>query len=542
MTTPTPSPHPNEGSQGEKRRSEADVQHTLPSERATLPSESAAIPSESAALPSEQANIPSQSWQLPSESTALPSEQAAVPSEQARIGSESAAVPSEQAEIASQGAEVASEQAAIPSQSAAVPSEQAGIPSQDAPVTSEQAAIPSQDAALPSEQAAIPSEQATLPSERYLGGTAATADTHPGGGATAKPKRQAATQLPLPAPQGPHAPPFASTVASATSPASEPPAPPWLVAMRPRTLPAAATPVIIGVTLAVADGIFAWLPALACLVCALLLQVAANFANDYFDHKKGADTAQRLGPPRATSSGWLTPQAVLRATFATLALAVALGAYLVYVGGTPILVIGLAGIAAVLLYTGGPKPLGYMGLGDLFVFLFFGFAAVGGTYFVQAAAHGLPSATAWVPGTVWLAAVPAGCLVTAILVVNNLRDRVTDAAAHKRTLAVLIGPRATRVEFAALLCVAYAVPVVVLAAGLGPWGWLAPLLTLPLAALRMARVWQLDGKALNPELGATAKLGLWYALLLFAGLVVLPPVLELAGIPSAAAASRGGAG
>ena len=237
----------------------------------------------------------------------------------------------------------------------------------------------------------------------------------------------------------------------------------WLMAARPQTLPAGAAPVVVGTGLAVGDGVFAPLPAVFALVGALLLQVGTNFANDYHDAVRGADTDDREGFTRVTAGGLIEPAAVRRAMYATFGLAVVSGVYLVYVGGVPILVVGLASVVAGITYTGGPLPYGYRGLGDLFVFVFFGLVAVAGTYYVQAAAGagvvlpvGLPPGT--LPPRAVVAGLPAAGLSTAILVVNNVRDRETDAAAGKRTLAVILGSRASRFEWTALVGMAYAVP------------------------------------------------------------------------------------
>ncbi len=297
----------------------------------------------------------------------------------------------------------------------------------------------------------------------------------------------------------------------------------WLMAARPHTLPAAASPVIVGVGLAIHDGVFAPLPAVAALLGAALIQIGTNFANDYYDAAKGADTADRKGFTRVTAGGLIPAERVRLAMVLAFAAAIAVGLYLVYVGGVPILVIGLASVAAGILYTGGPYPFGYYGLGDLFVFVFFGVIAVTGTYYVQAAAAA-PAFPLWVPpGTVTATAVvaslPMAALITDILVVNNVRDRETDAAAGKRTLAVLIGYRWSRVEFVALLALAYAVPV---------WLWagqgfgvtvLLPLLTVPYAG-RVTRTLldRTDGEALNPALERTGRLAAAFAVLFAVGL------------------------
>jgi len=286
----------------------------------------------------------------------------------------------------------------------------------------------------------------------------------------------------------------------------------WLMAARPQTLPAGASPVVVGTGLAVNQGVFAPLPALFALLGALCIQVGTNFANDYYDAVKGADTDDREGFTRVTAGGLIPAESVRRAMVLTYALAVLVGVYLVYVGGLPIVVVGLSGIAAGVLYTGGPYPYGYRGLGDLFVFVYFGLVAVVGTYYVQAAATAPsgPLPLSVPPGTVPLAAVvaslPAAGLSTAILVVNNIRDRETDRRAGKRTLAVMLGYRFSRVEFALLVGMAYVVPVVFYATGFGPFV-LLPLLTAPLAAGLGRTVFaRTDGAALNPALETTGKL------------------------------------
>jgi len=291
-----------------------------------------------------------------------------------------------------------------------------------------------------------------------------------------------------------------------------PPLRAWLMAARPRTLPAAVAPVLIGVALALAEGAFSLLPALATLAAALLIQIGVNLANDYFDYVKGADTPGRKGPTRVAASGIL-PLARLRLGIAlTLALAALVGLYLVTVAGWLILIVGLAAILSALAYSGGPYPLGYHGLGDLFVFLFFGLAAVCGTYYVQTLA---------ITPVAIVAAVPVGTLTVAILVVNNLRDVDTDRQAGKRTLAVMIGLRNTRLEYVGLLLVAYAVPPFFWLAGWsGVWVLLA-WLTLPLA-VRLVRViyGATEGPPLNKALAGTANLDLLFSLLFAIGLVL----------------------
>ncbi|MFD1512399.1 1,4-dihydroxy-2-naphthoate polyprenyltransferase [Halomarina rubra] len=311
----------------------------------------------------------------------------------------------------------------------------------------------------------------------------------------------------------------------------------WLMAARPQTLPAGAAPVVVGTGVAYHAGVFHALPALAALVGALLLQVGTNFANDYYDAVNGTDTEDREGFTRVTAGGLIAAASVRRAMYLTYAVAILLGTYLVYVGGLPIVVVGLTSVAAGILYTGGPYPYGYRGLGDLFVFVYFGLVAVVGTYYVQAAATAFGSVLLETPlsvlppaGTVTLAAVvaslPAAGLSTCLLVVNNIRDRETDAATGKRTLAVMLGYGFSRVEFLALVGMAYVVPVVFALTGYSPLV-LLPMLTLPLAAsLARTVLTETGGDALNPALETTGKLLAAHSVLFAAGFV-MPDLLGL---------------
>jgi len=284
----------------------------------------------------------------------------------------------------------------------------------------------------------------------------------------------------------------------------------WLAAARPRTLLAAFAPIAVGTAVAAAEGVTrAGIAALA-LVTALALQIAANFANDLFDFEKGADTEARRGPPRAVQMGWLTRGEMRAGIAAAVTLAIAAGLGLVAAGGWPIALAGVLSLCAALAYTGGPWPLGYHGLGDVCVFVFFGGVGVIGSHYVQA---GHVSALAVA------AAVPVGLLVTAILVVNNLRDIDTDERAGKRTLAVLLGPRVTRAYYAALLAVAFAVPAALAASGSLSVAALLPLLTAPLA-LRLARAVgrAADASSFNDALAGTARLAFLFAFLFAAGI------------------------
>ncbi|WP_241430718.1 1,4-dihydroxy-2-naphthoate polyprenyltransferase [Haloferax elongans] len=298
------------------------------------------------------------------------------------------------------------------------------------------------------------------------------------------------------------------------------------MASRPQTLPAAAAPVLVGTALAVHDGLFAPLPALAALVGALLIQVGTNFANDYYDAIQGADTEAREGFTRVTAGGLIPPAEVKRAMYLTFAAAILLGTYLVYVGGVPILVIGLLSVASGIAYTGGPYPLGYHGLGDLFVFVFFGLVAVVGTYYVQAASIlAAPLSMGIPPETVTLVAVlaslPIAAISTNILVVNNIRDKEEDATTGKRTLAVRFGYGFARAEYVVMLVVAYAVPLYLWTRSGFEWHVLLPFLSMPIAA-RIARtvLTETNGELLNPALEDTGKLLALYALLFSVGLAL----------------------
>ncbi len=286
----------------------------------------------------------------------------------------------------------------------------------------------------------------------------------------------------------------------------------WVMASRPKTLPAAAAPVMAGTGLAAHHGALAWGPAAAAMLGALLIQIGTNLANDYYDFVHGGDTAERVGPVRVTQAGILPPATVKRGMIAVLGAAVVVGVYLVGVAGWPIVWIGLASVASAVLYTGGPYPLAYHGLGDLFVFVFFGLAAVGGTFWVQALT---------LPPDTWLAGAALGALVTDILVVNNLRDIETDARAGKHTMAVRLGRSGTFVEYVVLLAVGLAAPVV----GVTSFGWpitaLAPLLVIPLCIAPVRKVHGFrEARELLPALGETARVVALYGLLLGVGLAL----------------------
>jgi 1,4-dihydroxy-2-naphthoate octaprenyltransferase len=293
----------------------------------------------------------------------------------------------------------------------------------------------------------------------------------------------------------------------------------WLLAIRPATLPASASGVIVGLGAALASGA-AFRPdtAAGCLAVALLLQVAANLANDLSDFRRGADNADRLGPTRVAAAGLVTVRQLQAAISLVLAISGVVGVWLAFLGGPAILVLGGAAILALLGYTGGPFPYGYRGLGEVFVFIFFGLAAVVGTALLQSGR---------VESLYVVAAIPVGTLTTGILVVNNLRDATTDRAAGKRTLAVTFGEGFARGEYVACLVAAWVVPVALVAAraaGASVGAGLAallPLVAVPMAVPLLRIVFgEGDPRRLNPVLRGTARLTLVFALLFAAGLAL----------------------
>jgi 1,4-dihydroxy-2-naphthoate octaprenyltransferase len=286
----------------------------------------------------------------------------------------------------------------------------------------------------------------------------------------------------------------------------------WKTAARVHTLPAAVVPVLVGSGLAAGDGVFrldafAW-----ALLGALAIQVAANFANDVSDARRGADTPDRLGPPRMVAQGVIDPRQMWTATWVAVGVAAVAGVALTIIAGPVILVIGVASVLAMLGYVGGPIPYGYRGLGEVFVFVFFGLVATVGSRYV----HDMTA-----PRSAWLLAVPVGFLVTAILVVNNYRDIETDAAAGKRTLAVILGPERTRTLFAALIYGAFGLIVVFAVVGLTPLPTLFAGFLLPFAAVPVRIVYaKTEGTALIRALKLTARAHLWVGLLIAAGAAI----------------------
>jgi len=285
----------------------------------------------------------------------------------------------------------------------------------------------------------------------------------------------------------------------------------WLLAIRPKTLPAAAAPVIVGSGMAFTDDGFRFGLSLACLLSALLLQIGSNLANDVFDYERGADQGDRYGPVRVTQAGLLTSEEVKRGMLVVLTLSATFGIYLVFIGGWPILILGGAAILSAIAYTGGPFPLGYHGLGDIFVFIFFGLAAVTGTYYVQ-----LLTVTA----PVWWMAVAMGLLTVSILVVNNLRDIVNDRQANKRTLVVRFGEQFARLEYVFCILGAYSIPVALWGVRKLPMLSLLIFFTIPLSMRLVQAIYTDAGRELNKTLAGTGRLELIYALCFNLGLVI----------------------
>lgn len=286
----------------------------------------------------------------------------------------------------------------------------------------------------------------------------------------------------------------------------------WLSAARPQTLAAALVPVLVGASLAFHYNSLAWDATLVALFCAFAIQIGTNFANDYFDFVNGADTPDRIGFERATSAGKISPRAMLRATLITLTIAFVAGLYLVWVGGWVILWIGILSLLFGVLYTGGPFPLGYNGLGDLFVFIFFGFVAVMGTTYVNT--------LEW-PAEAFWASLPVGALCVNILVVNNLRDIDQDRVSGKKTLGVLFGENALKTEYLGMLSLAYLTPVYFYHV-LGYSIWIIlPFLALPDAWKLVNHIWyHEDKRTLNETLEKTARHMIFFGFLFSAGVIL----------------------
>ena len=286
----------------------------------------------------------------------------------------------------------------------------------------------------------------------------------------------------------------------------------WRIAARVHTLPAAIVPVVVGSALAEAEGAFRWDAFLYALVAALAIQVAANFANDVSDARRGADTEARLGPPRMVSLGRITPRQMWIGVGLALVVALAAGIALAIIAGPVVLVIGVVSVLAMLGYVGGPIPYGYKGLGEVFVFLFFGVVATVGSRYV----HDMTA-----PRSAWLLSIPIGLLATAILVVNNYRDLETDRAAGKRTLAVIVGPERTRTLFLVLVYGAFLLIAVFAVGGWTPFPTIFAAMVVPYAMGPTRIIYRKsDGPALIRALKMTARLHLWTGLVLAAGAIL----------------------
>jgi 1,4-dihydroxy-2-naphthoate octaprenyltransferase len=284
----------------------------------------------------------------------------------------------------------------------------------------------------------------------------------------------------------------------------------WMLAIRPRTLPAAAAGVVMGAALSWHDGYFQLDAVLVCLFTALLLQIGSNLANDVFDFQRGTDTAERLGPTRVTQAGMLTPRQVKVGMALVFAVAGLSGLYLAWLGGWVIIILGIAAIISAIAYTGGPFPIGYHGLGDIFVFIFFGLASVAGTYYIQAGS---------ISPAVWWMTIPPGLIITAILVVNNLRDLENDRKAGKHTMAVRLGEKGTKLQYVICMVIAYLVLFPVAYTGLIPWAALTAWLSLPLAIQGTKVVLTQKGRPLNAALAKTGQTALVFSLLFWLGLL-----------------------
>jgi 1,4-dihydroxy-2-naphthoate polyprenyltransferase len=285
----------------------------------------------------------------------------------------------------------------------------------------------------------------------------------------------------------------------------------WILAARPKTLTAAIAPVVVGTTIAIHDNKFNYIAFLIALFCSLLIQIGTNFTNDLFDFLKGTDKKGRLGPARTVASGLLSVSEMKTGIICAFGTAFLLGLYLVYTGGSNVLLIGVASILAGIAYTAGPFPLAYNGLGDIFVFLFFGCVGTVGTYYVQA--HEVSAFVFW-------ASVPVGALVTNILVINNFRDLEGDKESGKNTLAVLFGARFSQIQYLFFLIISYAVLVVVYITFKRSAFVFLPLLSLPLSIKLVRMIYTLKGKDLNKTLALTGKLSGLYALLFALGILL----------------------
>ncbi|MFH1195328.1 MAG: 1,4-dihydroxy-2-naphthoate polyprenyltransferase [bacterium] len=285
----------------------------------------------------------------------------------------------------------------------------------------------------------------------------------------------------------------------------------WILAARPKTLLAAFVPVIIGSSIAFHDNKFNWLAFVFALISAILIQAGTNFVNDLYDFLHGTDKKERLGPPRALASGFLSVREMKYGIVAIFTAAFLFGLYLVHLGGLPILAIGILSIIAGILYTAGPFPFAYNSLGDIFVFLFFGFIGTAGTYYVH---------TQQLTYLVFWASVPVGALITNILVVNNYRDRNEDRINGKNTLAVKFGERFTRFQYFSFMILSYLIPMIVYFTFKKSLLVFLPMITIPLSVKLIKMIYTLEGRELNKTLELTAKLSLIYGLLFAIGILL----------------------
>lgn len=285
----------------------------------------------------------------------------------------------------------------------------------------------------------------------------------------------------------------------------------WILASRPRTLAAAIMPVIVGSSIAIRDGVFHPIAAIVALLCSLLIQIGTNLVNDLFDFLHGTDKKDRVGPQRATASGLLSKYEMKLGIYFTFGLSFIFGLFLVYLGGIFILLIGIFSIVAGIAYTAGPFPLAYNGLGDIAVFIFFGFVGTVGTYYVQANE---------ITAMVFWSSIPVGALITNILVVNNYRDREEDHSNGKNTLAVIFGEKFTRIQYVFFMIVSYAILFIVYFTFKKSLLIFLPLLSLPLSIKLVRMIFTLRGRELNKTLELTAKLSALYGLLFAAGILL----------------------
>lgn len=285
----------------------------------------------------------------------------------------------------------------------------------------------------------------------------------------------------------------------------------WILASRPRTLPAAVVPVIVGSSIAIHDNKFHLTAAVTALLCSLLLQIGANLTNDLFDFLHGTDKKDRIGPQRAVASGLISVDEMKFGIAIVFGLSFLLGLYLIYIGGWFIFLIGILSIITALAYTAGPFPLAYNALGDIAVFLFFGFIGTTGTYYVQA--HEISSLSFW-------SSIPVGALITNILVVNNYRDREEDKLNGKNTLAVLFGEKFTQLQYVFFMILSYSILFVVYFTFKKSFLTFLPMLSLPLSIKLIKMIFTLRGRELNKTLELTAKLSAIYGLLFAAGILL----------------------